>query len=316
MYYRVIPFKRSFDTFWLVYKVPDILVQEISIWKVAIAAFWKTEIYVLCAEEISKDSINCNIEDVKEIKEIVSDTQFLKKKQIDIIDYVSQHYITLIHNAVSLYFPKNLLEKISKNTLHKVKSWKYNYFNPSISLSVSQSDIYDKIWESTLCKHLIYWVTGSWKTQIYMKIISDNLKQGKQVLLLIPEIILTSQIGERVMQMFWDDVIILHSWISQAKKTKLWLDIHSGDAKIIIGTRSSLFYPYNNLWAIIIDEEHDQSYISDNAPRFHALEVAEKISELYDIDLILWSWTPRVTTFYRWLQWDFKIHQLLEKFTK
>lgn len=313
MYYRVIPFKRTFDTYGLIYSVANTL--DISPGKIVLVPFRDTQELALCMWEVTWKELNCKKEDIKEVISVVSEICFLNSQQRAIIDFVSQYYITPIHHALGLYFPRNLIEKISKKTVQKIKISEYNYKKPEIYLSVAQKSIYDKISSiSTYKKHLIYWVTGSGKTQIYMNIIADNLKKDRQTLLLIPEIILTSQIGERVKEMFGDDVIILHSGVSAAKKSKLWMDIHLGNTKVIIGTRSSLFYPYNNLWAIIIDEEHDSSYISDNAPRYHSLDVAEKISQLQNIPLILGSWTPRSTSFYRALNWEFQLLQLLEKY--
>jgi len=265
-------------------------------------------------EEVNIKNIDYDISNIREIEEIYENIIFLSLIQLKIILFVSQYYIVPIHHALALFFPRNLKEKIQKQTVHKIKPSIFSYKIANIQLSLEQESIYKKIQDTTQNKHLIYGVTWSGKTQIYMKIIEENLKSWRQTLLLIPEIILTSQIGERVIEVFWKDVIILHSGVSPAKKSQYWMDIYSWNAKIVIGTRSSLFYPYNNLWAIIIDEEHDESYISDAAPRYHTLDVAEKISELSEIPLILGSWTPRVSTFYRALQWEFQLLQLLEKF--
>lgn len=316
MYYRLIPFKRTFDTFGLVYKVPEDLLWVIFPGNVVVVELrWEPEIALVC-NEISREDINCNVADVKEIISLTSEKKYLSSIQISIIDFVSQYYISPIHHALGLYFPKNLVEKISKNTVDKIKNKSYSYSeNINISMTQNQEDIFQKIYNNQdQKKHLIYWVTGSGKTQIYMKIISENLKQGKQSLLLIPEIILTSQIWDKIKRIFWDDVIMLHSGVSAAKKSWYWMDIYSWNAKVIIGTRSALFYPYNNLASIIIDEEHDQSYISDSAPRYHSLDVAEEISKQTWCSLILGSWTPKVSTFYRWLRGDLQVLQLLEKY--
>jgi len=315
MYYRVIPFGRTFDTYGLIYRVPEDLIHDIIPGKIVVVPFRNTIEFALCVWEVAESELNCKAADIKDIWELTSDFVFLNTHQINIICFVSKYYITPIHNALALYFPKNLLEKTIKNTLSKIKISEYIYNIPNIELSKVQLEIYEKIKTSKNKKHLIYGVTGSGKTEIYMKLIADTLSEWKQTLLLIPEIILTSQIGERVQKEFWKDVLILHSWVSAAKKSKYWMDIYEWNAKIIIGTRSSLFYPYNNLWCIIIDEEHDKSYISDSAPRYHSLDIAEKLSELYNIPLILWSGTPRATTFYRGLQWEFQVLQLLEKYS-
>lgn len=315
MYYRVIPFAKTFDTFGLTYKIPDRYISEIVPGKLVTIPLKNTQELGLLMWEVHEQDIDYDISSIKEIEDYISDTVFLSDEQRSIVDFIANCYITPIHNAVSLFFPRNLKEKIAKWTFEKVKKKQYEYLKSSLVLSEAQQEIYTKISKSQNKKHLIYWVTGSGKTQIYMKIIEDNLKLWKQTLLLIPEIILTSQIGERLKKQFWGEVLLLHSGVSEAKKTLYWKHIYSDEAKIIVWTRSSLFYPYNNLWAIIIDEEHDSSYISDSAPRYHTLEVAEKLSELYRIPLVLWSGTPRATTMYRGLTWEFQLLQLLKKYT-
>jgi primosomal protein N' (replication factor Y) len=133
-------------------------------------------------------------------------------------------------------------------------------------------------------------------------------------LFLIPEIILTNQLSNKIKNVFWKEVIIINSTITDATKTKYWINIYNVDSKIIIWTRSALFYPYNNLWLIIIDEEHDNSYISDSAPRYNAIEVAEKISELNWNKLVIASGTPSIKSMYKAIKWDYEIVNLLKKY--
>lgn len=92
---------------------------------------------------------------------------------------------------------------------------------------------------------------------------------------------------------------MIHSGVTESKRIRYWKDIAQGNAQIIIGTRSSLFFPYRNLGLIILDEEHDMSYISDSAPRYHVAEVAEYIATLNHIPLVYGSGTPRIETLYR-----------------
>jgi primosomal protein N' (replication factor Y) len=117
-------------------------------------------------------------------------------------------------------------------------------------------------------------------------------------------------------KVFWKNVIIIHSSISEANKTKNWVKIYSWEAKVIIGTRSALFYPYVNLGRIIIDEEHDRSYRSDNAPRYNATEVATKISALQSIPLLMWSGTPSTSTMYKAVKKQIWLVTLLEEYNK
>jgi primosomal protein N' (replication factor Y) len=163
-------------------------------------------------------------------------------------------------------------------------------------------------------KVLLFWITWSWKTEIYIKLIRDTIEEWKQALFLIPEIILWNQTLDKIKEVFWNDVIILNSTVSAAKRTKYFLDILHNKARIILWTRSALFYPYNNLWIIIIDEEHDNSYISEQSPRYNTIELAEKISEFWSIKLLLGSWTPSINSMYKAVKEEYELVNLLEKY--
>lgn len=311
---RIIPLWKSFDRYGLSYYVDKKKCPDISQWDIILAPFGNWEILWVFAREDDVWKV-WNTGKMKEILEVYPKDFSLDPEYIKIIDFISGYYFTLIHHAAWLYFPKNLREKLLKRSYARIKENEYTYKQSKVLLSEKQDEIYRQIISSQQKKFLLYGITGSWKTEIYTKIISQCIEKGKQVLLLIPEIILTSQIETRMKKHFWDDILVLHSWISAAKKTQYWYDIKTGNAKIIVGTRSSLFYPYKNLWAIIMDEEHDESFISDSVPRYHAKEIAEKLSELFDIPLILGSWTPKIISFYKALAWEYKVLQLLESYS-
>jgi len=209
------------------------------------------------------------------------------------------------------------LEKDLKLVIQKILSpvgGKYPKGDRGIHLSQKQQETYEKIINSKNDKILFHWITWSWKTEIYMKIIEKNLKENKQTLVLVPEIILNSQIFERIEKIFPENIVLINSTISEAKKTKIRLDIYTQKSKIIVWTRSALFYPYKNLWTIIVDEEHDNSYYSDKNPRYSWVEVALKISELLKIKVILASGTPKINDMYKAIKWEFELISLMEKF--
>lgn len=310
MYYRVIPFSRSFDTFGLIYSSEEFF----DSWKIVEIPFGTKTDMALVVWEIQEQHLHVDTKTIRDIISEVPDFSWLPSPQLQLISFISEYYITPIHHALNLFFPKNLTEKLRKKTFHKLAPKPYTYDTSDIVLTSQQDIQFQRIQDTQKNTSLLYGVTGSGKTQIYMKLIEDNLKNDLQTLLLIPEIILTSQIGERIQSVFWKDVLLLHSGVSAAKKTQYWVDILSGNAKIIIGTRSALFYPYTQLGSIIIDEEHDESYISDIAPRYQTVQVAEKLCALQWIPLILGSGTPKITSLYRWLQWEFEVLQLLEKY--
>lgn len=316
MYIIISPFSNAFDDIWILYLVPIYLEKEINIWKIVeIPLKWKIEIWIIL-EIVNKLNINYDETKIKSIINIKNNNIFLSNYRIKLSKWIANYYFTSINNSINLFLPKNLRDKIGKSKLpniEKKNSFSYKYNNPN-QLSINQENILNKIINSDTNKFLLYWLTWSWKTEIYIRLIKYYINLWFQVLFLIPEIILTNQLSKRIINVFWENVFIINSSVSESTKTKYWIDINNNKAKIIIWTRSALFYPYNNLWLIIIDEEHDNSYISDSSPRYNSIEVANKITELNWNKLLLWSWTPCIKTMYNWINWKYKILNLFEKY--
>lgn len=318
MFATIVPFKNSFDDLWLTYLIPKDMESDLKVWQIVEIPFKNnTDLWlVLSIEKDSPEWINKS--KLRPILNINNKNILISSYRIELIKFISKHYFALIHSSLSLFLPKNLKEKLRKQKLKfdDIREYKYEYNSPK-ELTIKQEETYQKIINSKNNKVLLFWVTWSWKTEIYIKLIKKALDEWKQSLFLIPEIILWNQILERVQKIFWKDVIIINSTVSEAKKTKYFLDILHNKAKIIIWTRSSIFYPYNNLWLIIMDEEHDNSYISDNSPRYNSLEITDKIAELNpNIKLIKASWTPDINSMYYWLKGKYEVINLLEKYTE
>lgn len=147
--------------------------------------------------------------------------------------------------------------------------------------------------------YLIHGVTGSGKTEVYMAIMEQVIKDGKQVIMLIPEIALTYQTVMRFYKRFGDRISILNSRMSAGERYDQYERAKNGDIDIVIGPRSALFIPFENLGLIVMDEEHEGSYKSEMPPKYHARETAEKRAELADAILVLGSATPSLETYYR-----------------
>lgn len=160
--------------------------------------------------------------------------------------------------------------------------------------------ISNKIEENKYERYLIYGVTGSGKTEIYLQLINKVLKIGKNAIVLVPEISLTPQMIDRFISRFnKEDIAILHSKLSIGERYDEWNRIKQGKAKIIIGARSAIFAPIENIGIIIIDEEHDTSYKSESIPKYDAKEIANKIAKEIKCPLVLGSATPDLTTYYK-----------------
>jgi len=147
--------------------------------------------------------------------------------------------------------------------------------------------------------HLIHGVTGSGKTEVYMSIMDYVISQGKQVIMLIPEIALTYQTVNRFYKRFGDRVSILNSRMSAGERFDQYERVSKGEIDIIIGPRSALFVPFERLGLIVIDEEHEDSYKSEKPPKYHAREVAIKRAELSGAMVILGSATPSIDSYYK-----------------
>lgn len=147
--------------------------------------------------------------------------------------------------------------------------------------------------------YLIHGVTGSGKTEVYIKIIEYIINKGMQAIVLIPEIALTYQTVSRFTGYFGDKVSVLHSRLSAGEKYDQMQRAKSGEVQIMIGPRSALFTPFTNLGVIIIDEEHESSYKSEVTPKYHARETALKRASLCGASVILGSATPSIETYYR-----------------
>jgi len=148
---------------------------------------------------------------------------------------------------------------------------------------------------------LLHGITSSGKTEIYVKLIADVLKQGQQVLYLVPEIALTTQLVNRLQHYFGEQVAVFHSKYSLNERVEVWQNVlrNSNKAQIILGARSSVFLPFNNLGLIIVDEEHEQSYKQfDPAPRYHARDTAIVLANIFNANTLLGSATPSIESYF------------------
>ena len=161
--------------------------------------------------------------------------------------------------------------------------------------------------------HLIYGVTGSGKTEVYMELIEYMLKMDKQVIVLIPEISLTYQTVMRFYNRFKDNVAIINSKLSAGEKHDQFERAKRGEANIMVGPRSALFTPFNKLGLIIVDEEQEGAYKSETSPRYHAVETAIKRAELADAHVVLGSATPSINSFYKAMNGKYILHMLSKR---
>ena len=170
-----------------------------------------------------------------------------------------------------------------------------NSYESKIELSLKQTEALEFLKEKKV--GLLFGDTGSGKTEIYMKYFEQIISQGKRSIFLMPEISLTPQMGQRLEEHFGEAVVMWHSKLTPKQKRVALEKIHSGEAKIIAGPRSALFLPINDLGLIVVDEEHDDSYKSSSRPRYNARDIAIYMGKLYDVNVVLGSATPSLTSY-------------------
>ncbi|WP_343252501.1 replication restart helicase PriA [Ligaoa zhengdingensis] len=161
---------------------------------------------------------------------------------------------------------------------------------------------------------LLYGVTGSGKTSVYLRLIEDVVADGRQVIVLVPEISLTPQTIGAFTARFGPRVAILHSALSMGERLEQWKRIRAGEVSIAVGTRSAVFAPFENIGLILIDEEQESAYKSESSPRYHAREVAKHRILRHSAQLVLCSATPSVESYYHAMTGRYRLFTLTERF--
>lgn len=228
----------------------------------------------------------------------------LTDKQLEIINYLKNVDFAL-KSDLFCYSTSSLNTLVKKNYIitEKKEHYRLNYKDVSkrvVELTSMQRDVVDEVINNSPNTYLLYGVTGSGKTEVYMEIIDYYLKKGKGAIILVPEISLTAQMVNRFRERFGDDIAALHSALSDGEKYDEWRRIYRGEARIVIGARSAVFAPIDNIGIIIIDEEHSDSYKqSDPNPRYSARDVAVMRSKYHNCSVVLGSATPSLESMAR-----------------
>lgn len=190
-------------------------------------------------------------------------------------------------------------------------------FTLSAAQEESLNNIVNVVNEKSVC--LLHGVTASGKTQIYVKVIEQYIRQGKQVLYMLPEIALTAQIIRRLQKHFGGNIAIYHSKFNPNERVEIWNKVKHEEVRVVLGARSALLLPFKNLGLIIVDEEHDASYKQqDPAPRYHARDSAIYYASLFlsagGTKVLLGSATPSIESYYNCKTNKYGLVELKERF--
>jgi primosomal protein N' (replication factor Y) len=230
--------------------------------------------------------------------------------------------LSIIAKEFSYSIVKNLKEKgLVKVEAIEVKPKKRNIAisitNRSISLNEEQKDVFKNILYSinknVFQAFLLYGITGSGKTEIYIKLIEETLKNGKTALMLVPEISLTPQMEKRFFETFGDKVGLIHSHLNERERWDEWKKILNGKSKVVIGVRSAIFAPLINLGLIIIDEEHETSYKQSKSPHYNARDLAIVRAKNNNAVVLLGSATPSMESWNNAINGKYKLLKLTKR---
>jgi primosomal protein N' (replication factor Y) len=256
--------------------------------------------------------LNDNIEKfkIKSVSSIDQEYPQLSEPYIQWMQWISQYYIYPIGLVFESAFPP-----LSKQTKEKKSSRapvvpQLERDSPP-ELTPNQKKVFENISESEkFSTHLLFGVTGSGKTEVYLRLLQRVLDEGKQGLVLVPEISLTPQLIQRFARRFGDKIAVLHSQLTARERTNQWWDIVEGRKKILIGARSAIFCPMKDLNLIIVDEEHEPSFKQDEKLRYHARDSAIMLAKNIDCPIVLGSATPSLETWKNALDGKYHLHRM------
>ncbi len=232
--------------------------------------------------------------------------QVSKKQLIEFGDFSESALKTLVKKQILLEYKHAIDRLIIPNEIVD-----------TFTLNPEQNQAYDLITQNFAKKDvvLLHGITSSGKTHVYVKLIEEQLDKGKQVLFLLPEIALTSQIVQRIRKYFGDKAISFHSKFSQNERVEIWQKVNSGTPLVLIGARSSIFLPFKELGLIIVDEEHETSYKQqDPAPRYHARDAAIFLAHTWQAKTLLGSATPSFESYHNARMGKFGLVELKNRF--
>ncbi|MPQ42454.1 primosomal protein N' [Clostridium tarantellae] len=259
---------------------------------------------IICFSKYIKCLNTNQLEALEKIKEV---SGIFNKAELTNNFGISTYMINKLLELNCIYSEKVKVDRSNKKEFEK--------YPPKV-LNEEQVKAYDIILESKKSIFLLKGVTGSGKTEVYMNLVSYMLLLDKTSLILVPEIALTPQMIERFKGRFGKEVAVFHSKLSDGERYDEWYRVKNGEVKLVIGARSAIFLPFENLGLIVVDEEHESSYKSEMNPKYNTIEVCEFISKLKKCKIVLGSATPSMESYYKSLKGYYELIELKNRANK
>ncbi|MFU0783937.1 MAG: primosomal protein N' [Thermoanaerobacterium thermosaccharolyticum] len=295
-------------------------------------AIWMRDYYKCNLSESLQCIIPSGIKNgIKKVKKVTLNKGYIDDvsitpRQFEILNYLKDNGTVLLSDLVKdlniSYSTVNSLARkgiicVYYDEVHRLKMSDYKKTDKLIPTKEQEfviNEVKHSIGRNVFEKYLLFGVTGSGKTEVYLQLIEKCIEEGKESIVLVPEISLTPQTIERFISRFGNLVAVLHSGLSDGERFDEWRRIKNGEVKVVVGVRNAIFAPFSNIGLIIIDEEHENTYKqSDFKPKYNVKEVAEKRCEIEKAVLLLGSATPQIESYYKALRNEYKLLKLKER---
>jgi len=303
------------------YSVPASLQEKIGIGKRVWVPFGPKRLvgYVVGLSEAPEGAASTY--QIKDIEEVIDEKPVLDEQMLKLTKWMSEYYFCSWGEAIENTLPATFRKGKTGITPRKNSGPERQYEKSfDLKLTGQQKEALTPVLadmeKGRHHTYLLFGVTASGKTELYLQAIGLALKQGKSSIVLVPEIALTPQTTERFKSRYGDEVSVIHSRLSEGTRFSEWQRASEGRRRVIIGPRSAIFSPVKNLGLVIIDEEHETSYKQEDSPRYHARDVAIKRAGFSNAIVVLGSATPSAETYYNAKAGTFKLIKLTERVLK
>lgn len=252
--------------------------------------------------------------EIKNIQGIDEEYSILPESYIKWLEWLANYYIHPIGQVTSLAFPPLRKTEKQRKSLRPPVIPQLEASQP-LDLTEEQSKVFEGIRKHTdFSTHLLFGVTGSGKTEVYLRLLQETLAQGKRGIVLVPEISLTPQLINRFAARFGEEhIAVLHSQLTDRERTNQWWDIVEGRKSILIGARSALFCPMKDLGLIIVDEEHEPSFKQEEKLKYHGRDAAIMLAKFSNCPVVLGSATPSLETWKNTREGRYHLHQMAQR---
>lgn len=300
----------------LTYKVPQKMDVELKVGQGVVVPLKESSYRGIVVSLLNENKSDAELKSIQSIIEALS----VDPIHIELAKKMARYYHCSLLRCLKLMLPKHLWKGTGKRIMKAHEAEKIDMPDTSTfplkplehSLTSKQKEVFEQM-NASQKPILLHGVTGSGKTEIYLRLILEQIKQGKQAILLLPEIGLTPQMRDYFSVYFGDHLSIFHSKLSDGERLKNWIRVRSGHSKLILGSRSAIFAPTQNLGLIILDEEHEWTYKQESSPYYQTHQVAHMLRKLTKCQLVFGTATPRLETFHRAQKGDYTYSQLPER---